>query len=153
MPYGLGQHPFFPRTPNARLTTQVQGVWLSRPDCLPTEHTTQFPPSWDPREGMAVSGALVDNAYTGWSGEACITWPEHQLSLTMREPNILSRGQNDGLCLLYRPPFGQAFCFEPVTHAIDAFHMAGQPGLRVLQPGESLTLQLQWRFAEAASTV
>ena len=153
MPYGLGQHPFFPRSAGTRLTTQVQGVWLSRPDCLPTQQTTQFPSGWDPRAGMEVNGTLVDNAYTGWSGEACIAWPEQHLSLTMREPNILRRGQNDGLCLLYRPPVGAAFCFEPVTHAIDAFHMSGQPGLRVLQTGESLTLQLEWRFAKLPATV
>ena len=73
----------------------------------------------DLREGMAVNGSLVDNVYTGWSGEACIVWPEQHLSLTMRVPNIVGRGQNDGLCLLYRPPVGPAFCFEPVTHAIE----------------------------------
>lgn len=148
LPYGLGQHPFFPRSASTRLTTQVQGVWLSGADSLPTHHTTQFPPSWDPCGGIAVNGTLVDNAYTGWSGDVSISWPEHQLVLTMREPNLLSRGQNDGLCLLYRPPVGSFFCFEPVTHAIDAFHMPGQPGLRVLQTGESLTLQLEWRFAK-----
>lgn len=153
MPYGLGQHPFFPRSAGTRLTTQVQGVWLSRPDCLPTQHTTEFPSSWNPRGSMDVNGTLVDNAYTGWSGKACISWPEHQLALTMREPNILSRGQNDGLCLLYRSPAISAFCFEPVTHAIDAFHMPGQPGLCVLKTGESLTLQLQWRFAKLTPAV
>lgn len=153
LPYGLGQHPFFPRPVGTRLTTQVQGVWLSRPDCLPTQHTTEFPPSWDLRGGMDVNGSLIDNAYTGWSGEARIDWPDYPLTLTMREPNILSRGQNDGLCLLYRSPAISAFCFEPVTHPIDAFHMPGLPGLKVLRKGESLTLQLEWRFAETASTV
>lgn len=153
LPYGLGQHPFFPRPVGTRLTTQVQGVWLSRPDCLPTQHTTQFPPSWDPRGGMDVHGTLIDNAYTGWSGEARIDWPEQQLALTMREPNIVQRGQNDGLCLLYRSPVISAFCFEPVTHPIDAFHMPGLPGLKVLRQGERLTLQLEWRFSETASTV
>ncbi len=56
------------------------------------------------------------------------------------------RGLDDGYCLLYRPPAGPAFCFEPVTHPIDAFHQPGQPGLRVLHTGESLSLQVQWRF-------
>lgn len=148
LPYGLGQHPFFPRPVGTRLTTQVQGVWLSRPDCLPTQHTAEFPESWDPRTGMDVNGSLVDNAYTGWSGEACISWPEYQLALMMREPNILNRGENDGLCLLYRSPVISAFCFEPVTHPIDAFHMPGLPGLKVLRTDESLTLQLEWRFAK-----
>lgn len=153
LPYGLGQHPFFPRPAGTQLTTQVQGVWLSRPDCLPTQHTTQFPDSWDPRAGMDVHGSLIDNAYTGWSGEARINWPEQQLALTMREPSILGRGQNDGMCLLYRSPVISAFCFEPVTHPIDAFHMPGLPGLKVLHKGESLTLHLEWRFAETALTV
>ena len=153
LPYGLGQHPFFPRPVGTRLTTQVQGVWLSRPDCLPIQHTTQFPPSWDPCGGMDVNGTLIDNAYTGWSGEARIDWPDQQLALTMREPNVVQRGQNDGLCLLYRSPVITAFCFEPVTHPIDAFHMPGLPGLKVLRQGESLTLQLEWRFRETASTV
>ncbi len=147
LPYGLGQHPFFLRSPSTRLTTQVQGVWLSGDDPLPTNHTAIFPPSWDPRGGMEVIGTLVDNVYTGWSGEACISWPDHALSLLMRVPEIQRRGQNDGLCLLYRPPEDRNFfCFEPVTHPIDAFHMPGQPGMRVLHTGESLTLQLEWRF-------
>jgi aldose 1-epimerase len=148
LPYGLGQHPFFLRSPMARLTTQVKGVWLSGADPLPTEHTTNFPSSWDPRGGMDVSGDMVDNVYTGWSGQARLVWPEHQLALTLTVPEIQSRGLNDGYCLLYRPPFGQAFCFEPVTHPIDAFHAPGQPGLRVLHAGESLTLHVEWRFAQ-----
>jgi aldose 1-epimerase len=146
LPYGLGQHPFFLRSATARLTTQVKGVWLSGADPMPTEHTTDFPAGWDPRSGMEVSGGMVDNVYTGWSGHARIVWPEHRLSLTLQVPEIQSRGANDGYCLLYRPPFGQAFCFEPITHPIDAFHATGQPGLQVLRHGESLTLHVQWRF-------
>jgi len=150
MPYGLGLHPWFLRSATTRLTTSVQGVWLSGADPLPTKHTTEFPAGWDPRAGMEVNGTLIDNAYTGWSGQACIAWPEHQLALTMQVPDIQSRGQNDGYCLLYRPPAGPAFCFEPVTHPIDAFHVTGHPGLQTLRQGESLTLHVQWRFKSLA---
>lgn len=148
LPYGLGQHPFFLRSPLARLTTQVQGVWLNGADPMPTAHTTQFPSGWDPRKGMAVSGDMIDNVYTGWSGQASMVWPEHHLALTLSVPDIQARGLNDGYCLLYRPPFGQAFCLEPVTHPIDAFHAPGQPGLRVLHTGERLSLHLEWRFSQ-----
>jgi len=147
LPYGLGQHPWFLRTPETRLHTQVQGVWLSGSDPMPLAHSTTFPPSWDPRAGLNVNGTLVDNAYTGWSGAARIAWPEHALQLDMHVPAIEQRGQNDGFCLLYRPPEGPAFCFEPVTHPIDAFHVDGQPGLQVLQTGETLTLHVEWRFS------
>ena len=32
------------------------------------------------------------------------------------------------------------------THPIDAFHLHGRPGLRVLAQGETLRLHVQWRF-------
>jgi aldose 1-epimerase len=146
LPYGLGQHPAFPRTPRAKLHAPVQGVWLSGADPMPTAYTEDFPPSWDPRAGMSVSGSLIDNAYTGWSGASHIDWPEHGLRLHMRVPAVEQRGKNDGYCLLYRPPQGPHFCFEPVTHPIDAFHADGQPGLRMLNTGETLGLQVEWRF-------
>jgi aldose 1-epimerase len=146
LPYGLGLHPWFPRSPQTRLQAAVQGVWLSGADPLPTAHTADFPASWDLNQGLDVNGTLVDNAFTGWSGLSRIDWPEHQLRLEMRVPDIHDRGLDDGYCLLYRPPVGPAFCFEPVTHPIDAFHVPGQPGLRVLHAGECLTLRVQWRF-------
>ena len=42
-------------------------------------------------------------------------------------------------------PAGDAdfFCFEPVSHPVDAFNLPGPPaahGLRVLEPGESLAV-------------
>ena len=145
LPYGLGQHPWFPRSAETRLTASVQGVWLSGNDPLPTEHTTQFPPGWDPRTGMKVTDTLMDNVYTGWSGQATITWPEHQLTLTMEVPDTVRRAQNDGYCLVYLPPAGPAFCLEP-TNPVDAFHLPGRPGLHVLHTGETLTLHVEWRF-------
>lgn len=146
LPYGLGLHPWFLRSNQTTLRAAVQGVWLSGADPLPTVHTRDFPATWDLGRGLDVNGTLIDNAFTGWSGEACIDWPEHRLRLEMRVPDIHERGLDDGYCLLYRPPLGPAFCFEPVTHPIDAFHVPGRPGLRVLRTGESLTLRVQWRF-------
>jgi aldose 1-epimerase len=150
LPYGLGQHPCFLRSASTRLTTSVQGVWLSGADPMPTQHSTEFPPGWNPNKGMEVVGSLIDNAYTGWSGYANLTWPEHNLSMSLTVPDIQQRGLNDGYCLLYRPPVGPGFCFEPVTHPIDAFHVPGHPGLKVLSAGESLTQALQWRFQPMA---
>lgn len=147
LPYGLGLHPWFLRQPQTRLQADVQGVWLSGADPLPTAHTQEFPPTWDPRAGMDVNGTLIDNAYTGWCGEARITWPEHRLQLHMRVPEVQAHAaSNPGYCLLYRPPAGPAFCFEPVTHPIDAFHQPGHPGLHVLGTGESLHLHVEWRI-------
>ena len=145
LPYGIGLHPWYLRSANTRLQADVSGIWLCGDDPIPTTHTHGFPPSWDLRQGLDVNGTLIDNAFTGWSGRSSISWPEHQLTLTMRVPQVEEAG-GEGFCLLYRPPVGSAFCFEPVTHPIDAFHLPGRPGLRVLGPRESLSLHVQWRF-------
>jgi aldose 1-epimerase len=150
LPYGLGLHPWFLRTQRAWLHADVQGVWLSGADPLPLMHTTDFPPGWDLGNGVDVNGTLVDNAFTGWSGESVIRWPEDRLQLTMRVPAVQQAAQvtgaASGYCLLYRPPGGPAFCFEPVTHPIDSFHAPDRAGLKVLNTGETLTLHVEWRF-------
>ena len=148
LPYGLGVHPWFPRTPRTVVEAQVQGLWLSGADPLPTGHTDEFPPGWNLAEGIDANGGLIDNGYTGWDGRACIRWPEDRLQLTLEMPNFArDGGRARHFCLVYRPPYGPAFCFEPITHPIDAFHLPGAPGLRRLSTGEEMSLEMRWRFA------
>ena len=86
-----------------------------------------------PANGAPANGGLIDNAYTGWGGTAQIDWPERGLGLTAHMPDFEKDGGTaKHYCLVYRPPQGPAFCFEPITHPIDAFHQPGQPGLRTL---------------------
>jgi len=146
LPYGLGVHPWFPRTPGTRITAPVQGVWLCGSDPLPIAHTAVFPAGWDLNEGVEAHGTLIDNGYTGWGGTAAISWPELGLRLSVAMPNF----ERDGgaarhFCLIYRPPQGGAFCFEPITQPIDAFHLPRTPGLRMLSKNEELTLAIEWR--------
>jgi len=144
LPYGLGVHPWFPRTPRTRITAPVKGVWLCGADPIPTRHTSSFPPSWNLSEGADANGELIDNGYTGWDGTARIGWPETGLELTLAMPELSPEGDN--FCLVYRPPQGPAFCFEPITHPIDAFHLPGTPGLRSLAKGQGMSLVMQWRY-------
>jgi aldose 1-epimerase len=155
MPYGLGVHPWFMRTAATRIVAPVQGVWLCGSDPLPTRHTEQIPQDWDLGRGAPAFGSFVDNAYTGWGGQARIEWPEHRLQLSLAMPDFIEDGgAAHHYCLMYRPTEGPAFCFEPITQPIDAFHLEGRPGLRTLAPGETLKMRIQWRIepleAEAA---
>jgi aldose 1-epimerase len=146
--YGLGVHPWFERTPLTRITANVRGVWLSGADPLPTRHTHDFPTSWDLNAGASAHGDLIDNAFSGWDGRARIDWPERALQLTLTTPDFeRDGGLESHWCLVYRPPHGVAFCFEPITQPINAFNLPGKPGLRSLAKADDLSLKMRWRFA------
>jgi aldose 1-epimerase len=153
LPYGIGLHPWFPRTPRTTVQARVDGVWLSGADPIPTGHSREFPASWDLNPGANMNGSLIDNGYSGWDGEATITWPERGLALQVRmDPLQTPRGVvSPAYCLIYRPPIGEAFCFEPITQPIDAFHLDGRPGLVELTKGEAVTMRVHWRIHTDAS--
>ena len=149
LPYGLGLHPWFPRTAATRVRAPVRGVWRCGADPMPTGHTRELPEGWTLDAGMSAWGGLIDNGFTGWDGLAHVDWPEHRLRLRVAQRAPALGGgavATEGFCLVYRPPEGPAFCFEPITHPIDAFHLPGRPGLRVLATGESMRLDVAWRF-------
>ncbi|GAA4357690.1 aldose 1-epimerase [Variovorax defluvii] len=149
LPYGLGVHPWFPRTAGTRIAAPVRGVWLSGKDPLPTAHTERIPQDWDLSRGTPAFGSFVDNAYTGWGGQARIEWPGQGMQLQLDMPDFDEDGGTAAhYCLMYRPADGPAFCFEPITQPIDAFHLEGRPGLRVLAQGQAMRMRIAWRFAE-----
>ncbi|MFL5331602.1 MAG: aldose 1-epimerase, partial [Geminicoccaceae bacterium] len=131
VPYGLGFHPWLPRTPDTLLELSATGVWLETSDHLPAGkvHLAERP-DWDFARARPLPTGWINNGFAGWSGSARARWPGHGLQLTMMATPEL------GTCILYSPdnesPF---FCLEPVSHPVDAFHLPGMPGLRVLRPG------------------
>ncbi|HZB90256.1 MAG TPA: aldose 1-epimerase [Stellaceae bacterium] len=132
MPAGLGFHPYFPRTPEARLSARTDGVWLTDGDVMPTERRP-VPGEWRLAEGRRIADLALDNVFTGWDGEAVVTWPERgaHLRLAATQP-LLS------FLVLYTPPGRDFFCVQPVSHVADAVNLAragvADTGLRVLAP-------------------
>ena len=132
VPYGLGFHPWLPRTPGTLLELPATEVWLEAADHLPAG---QVPigarPDWDFAQARPLPADWINNGFAGWPGTARVIWPEHGLQLTVNASPEL------GTCIVYSPGADASFfCLEPVSHPVDAFHLPGTPGLRVLQPGE-----------------
>ena len=146
LPYGLGLHPWFPRTPHARVQANVTGVWLTGDDPIPNRYSTDLPVDGDLNAGAGMDGPMLDNTYVGWDGRASIQWPERDLTLEVVQDSWCSRSGaiEAQFCLMYRPPAAATFCFEPMTQAADAFRLAGCPGLVELGEGETLILRVHW---------
>ncbi|GAA6142074.1 hypothetical protein NBRC116584_18920 [Hydrogenophaga sp. 5NK40-0174] len=144
MPFGLGLHPWFTSTPGCTVRSAVEGVWISGPDKIPTGYENDFPRGWDLNAGIEVGSVVIDNGFGGWSGRATIEWPERRLRLTMQSELSSPQAGHALECLLYSPAEPAVFCFEPVTHPIDAPHLPGQPGWVALRPGETMSLRTRW---------
>ncbi len=146
LPYGLGLHPWLERSASTTLCAPVQGIWQRTEESLPDGHVTPVPELWDPGQRWPLVGTLVDNVYTGWSGEARVEWADPSVTLRMRASGSDPTQPHCDYLVVFRPDSGPTFCIEPVTHPIDAFHLPGQPGLVPLAQGERLALFSSWSF-------
>jgi aldose 1-epimerase len=138
MPFGLGLHPFIARDEDTRLSAAAAGLWLSGPDWLPVRHVP-VPPAWTLGVAYPLPGALVNHAFTQWSGRASVVWPRKRLSLTIEA--------DTDYYVLYTPPGEDFFCFEPVDHPINAVNLPGgacEHGMTALAPGERLTREFRF---------
>jgi len=138
MPVGFGLHPYFPKTPSARIETAVGGIWEVDADVLPTRHVGL---SRGPRTIEIVAAAL-DNAFTGWSRWARIVWPEKGAALDIEAEAPLD------FLVLYTPQEEDFFCCEPVSNVTDAFNLASEgvrdTGLIVLEPNAARTAAVRF---------
>ena len=138
LPCGLGLHPWLPRTPQTMLRAVAQTVWFEDEHYLPAgSGRVGSCPEWDFTAAHALPLGWINNCFTGWDGEATITWPERHLTLDVTAAWPLTA------YIVYSPgaPAG-FFCFEPVSHPVDAHNLPGGPeahGLVVLAPGEQLS--------------
>nr|WP_274709298.1 aldose 1-epimerase [Nitratireductor luteus] len=142
LPFGGGFHPWFPRREGTGLAFDATHVWLEDARHLPTEQRPiEMAADFDFRRLRALPRSWINNAYTGWRGSATVLQPELGLSVEITAPDM-------DVAIVFSPD-GNAdfFCFEPVTHAVDAFNQQGMPGLRVLEPGAEMAMEMRiaWR--------
>jgi aldose 1-epimerase len=137
LPYGLGFHPWLPRTRDTLLAASAQGVWLEDQRHLPTGRLpVNERPEWDFSTLQRLPEQWLNNAFDGWGGRAAIVWPDRRLALDVEA------GPRLGVYIVYSPT-GAAdfFCFEPVAHPVDAHNLPPDPtayGLTILAPGARL---------------
>ena len=138
MPAGLGLHPYFPRTPECRLSAKVAGMWNVDAEVMPVDLATPPPRAADPGRGLVPDEIELDNCFTGWDGDARIDWPERSTWLTMCASRPLRH------LVVYSPRGESYFCAEPVSHCTDAFNLAAggrtDTGMLRLEPDEAIAV-------------
>lgn len=133
MLYGCGFHPFFAFDANSTVQFAASGYWPEGENHLPLAWQSELPTEADFTVEQYGADRWLNVGYSGWSGQAVICCDVMKVTIYAQTPWLM----------LFRMP-GQPFlCLEPQTHPVNAHHMPGQPGLRMLGSGE------QCRFAMA----
>jgi aldose 1-epimerase len=141
LPFGVGFHPWFVRNQGTTLTAPAQEVWLESEDHLPVgveavaSHghldfavSRQLPQGW------------VNNGFSGWDGKADIEWPSRGIDAT-----VVASPTLDTYMLFSPSAEADFFCFEPVSHPVDAFNLVGgaeRHGMTVLDTGETVVASM-----------
>lgn len=138
LPFGLGFHLWFLRTKQTLLQAGAKHVVFETGDHLPSsEAVVSSRPEWNFGEPRLLPKDWINNAFLGWDGRADIYWLDRKLALRIEADPRLD------VYIVYSPSLeADFFCFEPVTHPVDAHNAPGGPeanGLAVLAPQDSLS--------------
>ena len=146
-PFGLGWHPFFPRTAATVLGFHARGVWETDATQLPTR-LDAVPAGWDFSRARPIAHTALDHCFAGWRPPAVARWPGRGLSVSIGADAAC------GHLVVYVPRDGDHLAIEPVTHMTDAFNRAnaGQAdtGTRVLAPGETFSCTMHLSVSAAS---
>ena len=145
-PFGLGWHPFFPKTPDTTLAFDAAFVWENDATHIPVARAG-VPPAWRFAAARPVGDVALDHVFEPSRGTAAIGWPARGLSASVDADSALDRR------VVYVPPDRDFLAFEPVSHMTDAFNRASRgetgTGTRILPPGAafSCTIRIDTRTA------
>ncbi len=148
-PFGLGWHPFLPRSATATLQFDADGWWHN--------DATQLPVTWKPTVAerdfahpRVLEGTPLDTVFTGWRGRAVLEDTHSGLRTTVGADSACA------FLVVYAPPARDFVAIEPVTHETDAFnrsaHGESATGTRWLPPGAgfSCTMRITVEHLDAA---
>ncbi|MDE1996974.1 MAG: aldose 1-epimerase [Rhizobiaceae bacterium] len=145
LPFGLGWHPYFPMTPETRLTAPAKRFWTEVEGWLPGEEA-DVPTDLDFASPRTLPHRWVNNGFDGWDGVAEVTWPERDARLRLEADSRLSRYFVFISDADFDPGFERDyFCFEPMSHLANGHNLPGLGGLTVLAPDQAMSVSLQLR--------
>lgn len=142
LPYGVGFHPWFPRSARTQLSFFAETVWLEDKTHLPVEEVhLAAKPEWQFSNLRTLPTGWINNCFSGWDGVARIEHDESFTSCTITCSHTLEH------VIVYSPSAkADYFCLEPVSHPVDAFNRSKNRGLVDLAPQNTLTANMRFRW-------
>jgi len=145
IPYGIGFHPWFIKHENTELFAPTTHLWHEDQQHFPTKKST-VPAQLDfSSANKRLPSGFINNLFLGWQVndknqyQAEIYYPSINRTIRIQASELLNR------YMLYQNG-SDFFCFEPVSHDVDAHNSNKMPGLKLLTTNQSITANLQMSF-------
>ena len=153
LPFGFGTHPYF-RLPlgdggnadDSTVHVPAAEHW-ELADMLPTGRTLTNDAAHDLRDGKPFGETKLDDVLTDLTaqdGRVTTRIVDRASGRTM----TMTFDESFRECVVYNPPHREAFCIEPLTCVPNAYDLEAAgiaTALRVLEPGESFTANIEIR--------
>lgn len=149
MPAGLGHHPYFAHRrggAGTRVTAQVDAIWLSDAEAMPTVLDASHPAVARLPAGLPLADYPMDNNFTGYRRSARIDWPDGSaLAIDASAPL--------DFMVLYTPAGDDLFVLEAVSNCTDWINLLAEaaPGASPrtvggasLAPGASMSMRTRF---------
>lgn len=133
-PFGLGWHPYFVKRPDSHVWFRAGGRWEMGDDKLPTHRTDG--------QGLDTDCAqlVVDHCYDRWHGQVRLRDARLAVCITSSLDHLV----------VFTHTGCDFIAIEPVSHVNNAVNMGRSDplrqralGVRLLQPGESLSASMR----------
>ena len=139
-PFGLGFHPFFPRTATTTLAFGAEAYWENDDTQLPLRGVA-VPEAWHGGLLQARRDTGIDNVFAGWNGAATLSDPAWPFGIE------IAADRAAGFLVVYAPPDRGFVAIEPVTQMTDAFNRAERgeacTGTRILAAGGAFSCTMR----------
>lgn len=141
LPFGMGFHPWFPRTKDTALKFHATHCWPEGKDHLPAV-ASALPVPEDRRfdEFRLLPTSWINEAFSGWDGRASVQQGKNAVSFDLQSENL-------PIAMLFSPGTdSNFFCFEPQSHSVNAFQNVNRDIANILPPRSqnSCRLDLEW---------
>jgi aldose 1-epimerase len=144
MPFGFGQHPWFPTHSGALIRFAATGMWLSDREGQ-AKRLVSLTAEADYATPRRPPSAYRNVCYAGWDGCAEIVWLAAGVRLSLTADSVFRH-------LMFHVPGDQpVVCLEPQSNAPCAFdrldHGRVAPGVHILEPGETISGTLRFEVS------
>ncbi len=141
-PFGIGIHPYFPRSPDTKVACRLDRQWALDSELMPMQNIANAL-NVKMVKGVFVRDLPEAGAFYSASTNAQISWPTNGLRLDIQSDPPMRHA------IIWCPSGQDFFCYEPVSHMVDGFNMerAGvrNTGVKYLDPNQSFVAT--WTFS------